>query len=212
MYTVCVHARACVCVLSVEFFIIVHKAVSFHTSRCYTAIVLDVLMWLIFYFSKSFMLSTAGFTCVSFVAGALAWWGPMFVYQGLKLQQGYENITQDEWVWSASVIHVVLLHLEFLKVLNATRSAEFPYARALNRSVVWLLRWVQCAIFMISFIWITSLHFTSHSQTSSNGRCEVFTKSFQSLTVLNYSSYSFPFSSSHLNHVQHFLMNTLSIV
>ena len=38
----CVCALACVRVLSVEFFIIVHKAVSFHTNRCYTAIVLDV--------------------------------------------------------------------------------------------------------------------------------------------------------------------------
>jgi len=41
---VCACSCACVRVLSVEFFIIVHKAVSFHTNRCYTAIVLDVLM------------------------------------------------------------------------------------------------------------------------------------------------------------------------
>lgn len=37
--------------------------------------------------SKSFLLSTAGFTCVAFVAGALALWAPLFmeyaiVYQG----------------------------------------------------------------------------------------------------------------------------------
>jgi len=136
------HTPKCVCacahahVLSVEFIIIVY-AVSFHTNRCYTSIVLDVWKWLIFYFSKSFMLSTAGFTCVSFVAGALAWWGPTFVFQGLQLQQGYENITLDEWVWSASAVHVVWLRLEFLKVLNVTCSAVFHYAKALNRFVVW---------------------------------------------------------------------------
>lgn len=32
------------------------------------------------------MLSTAGFTCVSFVAGALAWWGPDYIKKGIKLQ------------------------------------------------------------------------------------------------------------------------------
>ena len=32
------------------------------------------------------MLSTAGFTCVSFVTGALAFWGPTFIEYGLKLQ------------------------------------------------------------------------------------------------------------------------------
>ena len=39
---VCMRALACVHVLSVDFLIIVHKAVSFHTNRCYMAIVLDV--------------------------------------------------------------------------------------------------------------------------------------------------------------------------
>lgn len=38
------------------------------------------------YYSPSFLLSTLGFTCVAFVAGALAWWGPQFLYLGLKLQ------------------------------------------------------------------------------------------------------------------------------
>ncbi|XP_045477663.1 protein spinster isoform X4 [Harmonia axyridis] len=38
--------------------------------------------------NRSFMLSTAGFTCVAFVAGALAWWGPTFIEMGLNLQQG----------------------------------------------------------------------------------------------------------------------------
>lgn len=32
------------------------------------------------------MLSTAGFTCVAFVAGALAWWGPKFIEKGVALQ------------------------------------------------------------------------------------------------------------------------------
>ncbi|KAL1497452.1 hypothetical protein ABEB36_008423 [Hypothenemus hampei] len=39
---------------------------------------------------KSFVLSTAGFTCVAFVAGALSWWGPQFLEKGVALQ-GYKN-------------------------------------------------------------------------------------------------------------------------
>ena len=46
--------------------------------------------------NKSFVLSTAGFTCVAFVAGALAWWAPKFIYLGLKMQPGNENLIQNE--------------------------------------------------------------------------------------------------------------------
>ncbi|CAH0715602.1 unnamed protein product, partial [Brenthis ino] len=38
--------------------------------------------------NPSFMLSTLAFTCVAFVTGALAWWGPQFIYLGLNLQPG----------------------------------------------------------------------------------------------------------------------------
>lgn len=46
--------------------------------------------------NPSFMLSTGGFTCVAFVAGALAWWGPSYMYLGLKQQIGNEGITPNE--------------------------------------------------------------------------------------------------------------------
>lgn len=46
--------------------------------------------------NPSFMLSTGGFTCVAFVAGALAWWGPNYMYLGLKTQPGTENLTLNE--------------------------------------------------------------------------------------------------------------------
>lgn len=47
-------------------------------------------------FSPSFMLSTAGFTCVSFVAGALAWWAPTYLQLGFKLQPDEMNVDPDE--------------------------------------------------------------------------------------------------------------------
>ncbi|XP_026735034.1 protein spinster isoform X3 [Trichoplusia ni] len=42
--------------------------------------------------NPSFMLSTLAFTCVAFVTGALAWWGPQFIFLGLTMQPDV-NIT-----------------------------------------------------------------------------------------------------------------------
>lgn len=41
--------------------------------------------------NRSFMLSTCGFTCVTFATSALAWWGPEFMYYGLLLQSKVPN-------------------------------------------------------------------------------------------------------------------------
>ncbi|XP_017078786.1 protein spinster isoform X3 [Drosophila eugracilis] len=57
--------------------------------------------------NRSFMLSTAGFTCVAFVAGALAWWGPSFIYLGMKMQPGNEDINQDDVAFNFGVITMV---------------------------------------------------------------------------------------------------------
>merc|ERR1712110_519051 len=48
--------------------------------------------------NKSFVLSTVGFTCVTFTAGCLMWWGPEFAYLGAKAacgaKAGCERTTQ----------------------------------------------------------------------------------------------------------------------
>lgn len=54
--------------------------------------------------NKSFMLSTAGFTCVAFVTGALAWWGPNFLFLGFKLLPGYQNITKSSVTFTFGII------------------------------------------------------------------------------------------------------------
>ncbi|KAH8232784.1 hypothetical protein KR026_000252 [Drosophila bipectinata] len=54
--------------------------------------------------NRSFMLSTAGFTCVAFVAGALAWWGPSFIYLGMKMQPGNDDLVQDDVAFIFGVI------------------------------------------------------------------------------------------------------------
>lgn len=50
------------------------------------------------FFSRSFMLSTAGFTCVAFVAGALAWWAPTFLQLGFALHSNGRTVDPDEYV------------------------------------------------------------------------------------------------------------------
>ncbi|XP_076063225.1 lysolipid transporter protein spinster isoform X2 [Oratosquilla oratoria] len=45
--------------------------------------------------NRSFILSTLAFTCVTYVAGALAWWGPIFVERGVKIQE-HSNIKIDD--------------------------------------------------------------------------------------------------------------------
>uniref|UniRef100_A0A8W7PXX4 Major facilitator superfamily (MFS) profile domain-containing protein n=1 Tax=Anopheles coluzzii TaxID=1518534 RepID=A0A8W7PXX4_ANOCL len=54
--------------------------------------------------NRSFMLSTAGFTCVAFVTGALAWWGPKFIHLGLISQPGNEHVTLNEFLPRSKLI------------------------------------------------------------------------------------------------------------
>lgn len=56
--------------------------------------------------SRSFMLSTAGFTCVAFVAGALAWWAPTFLQLGFALHPNGHNVDPDECV---SILFLIYL-------------------------------------------------------------------------------------------------------
>lgn len=44
------------------------------------------------------MLSTAGFTCVAFVAGALAFWAPTFLQSAFKLHPSGTDVDPDEYV------------------------------------------------------------------------------------------------------------------
>ncbi|XP_022916325.1 protein spinster isoform X1 [Onthophagus taurus] len=57
--------------------------------------------------NKSFMLSTAGFTCVAFVAGALAWWGPNIIYLGIRLQPGMIDVKESDVAFTFGVISMI---------------------------------------------------------------------------------------------------------
>jgi len=67
----------------------------------------------------------------------------------------------------------------------------------------------SCALF--SSLHFTSLHFTSFSQIPT-GRCKGFTKSFPSVMVPSYSSYSFPFYSYFLQNFLYPFFPSLSVL
>ncbi|XP_031353210.1 protein spinster isoform X3 [Photinus pyralis] len=57
--------------------------------------------------NPSFMLSTLGFTCVAFIAGALAWWGPKFIYLGIKLQPGNEDVQLSDVSYKFGIVAMI---------------------------------------------------------------------------------------------------------
>ncbi|KAL3273737.1 hypothetical protein HHI36_015165 [Cryptolaemus montrouzieri] len=57
--------------------------------------------------NRSFMFSTAGFTCVAFVAGALSWWGPKFIQMGLELQNGGSEIDTNSVSLNFGIVSMV---------------------------------------------------------------------------------------------------------
>ncbi|XP_043282157.1 protein spinster isoform X2 [Venturia canescens] len=46
--------------------------------------------------NASFILSTIGFTCVAFVAGAMAWWGPKFLQLALSTQSNGQDVDLND--------------------------------------------------------------------------------------------------------------------
>ncbi|CAH1729504.1 unnamed protein product [Chironomus riparius] len=78
--------------------------------------------------NKSFMLSTAGFTCVAFVAGALAWFGPKFMHLGLKMQPGKENIQLNDvsFIFGAITMSAGILGVPLGSYLSTKLSKRYP--------------------------------------------------------------------------------------
>ncbi|EDV37673.2 uncharacterized protein Dana_GF11295, isoform C [Drosophila ananassae] len=78
--------------------------------------------------NRSFMLSTAGFTCVAFVAGALAWWGPSFIYLGMKMQPGNEDLVQDNISYMFGIVAMLagLIGVPLGSILAQRLRAPYP--------------------------------------------------------------------------------------
>ncbi|XP_072949166.1 protein spinster isoform X1 [Epargyreus clarus] len=79
--------------------------------------------------NPSFMLSTLAFTCVAFVTGALAWWGPRFIYLGLKLQPGVDaDESRVSLVFGGVTMAAGLLGVPLGSWLGAALVARWPRA------------------------------------------------------------------------------------
>lgn len=87
-----------------------------YTIYCFFKIIFNLILFLAICKNKSYMLSTAGFTCVAFVAGALSWWGPTFIHQGMVLQEGNEDITLKEYV-HIFLLFIIRLLIEWYNIM-----------------------------------------------------------------------------------------------
>lgn len=78
--------------------------------------------------NKSFMLSTAGFTCVAFVAGALSWWGPKFMHLGTQLQPGNENVSLSSVSFTFGALTMIsgVIGVPLGSVLSTMLVKRFP--------------------------------------------------------------------------------------
>ncbi|CAH1112178.1 unnamed protein product [Psylliodes chrysocephalus] len=81
--------------------------------------------------NRSFMYSTAGFSCVAFVAGALSWWGPSFIEKGIRLQTNGLIDTSDTtptFLFGAITMVAGLLGLVLGTYLSHVLIPKYPYA------------------------------------------------------------------------------------
>lgn len=78
--------------------------------------------------NKSFMLSTVGFTCVAFVAGALSWFGPKLMHLGLKMQPGNENIQLSEvsFIFGAIAMTSGIIGVPLGAILSTKLNKQYP--------------------------------------------------------------------------------------
>nr|XP_045618545.1 protein spinster-like isoform X2 [Procambarus clarkii] len=79
--------------------------------------------------NKSFILSTLAFTCVTFVAGALAWWGPLFTQLGVKIQD-HPSVNPDDvaFAFGAIAMSAGLIGVPLGSFAGQKLRVRLPYA------------------------------------------------------------------------------------
>lgn len=79
--------------------------------------------------NKSFILSTLAFTCVTFVAGALAWWGPLFTELGVKIQENpNSNVADVAFIFGAIAMTAGIVGVPLGSFSGQKLRAKFPFA------------------------------------------------------------------------------------
>lgn len=79
--------------------------------------------------NKSFICSTLAFTCVTFVAGALAWWGPLFTELGVKVQE-HPNSPADKvsFIFGAVAMMAGIVGVPLGSIAGQKLRIKIPYA------------------------------------------------------------------------------------
>jgi len=81
--------------------------------------------------NTSFILSTLGFTCVTFCTGALSWWGPIFIQRGLLTQPEEEramNPSSVPFVFGVVTMMSGVVGVPLGMVLSTKLKAKYPRA------------------------------------------------------------------------------------
>jgi len=81
--------------------------------------------------NTSFILSTLGFTCVTFCTGALSWWGPIFIQRGLETQPEDEramNPSSVPFVFGVVTMMSGVVGVPLGMVLSTKLKAKYPRA------------------------------------------------------------------------------------
>ena len=81
--------------------------------------------------NTSFILSTLGFTCVTFCTGALSWWGPIFIQRGLETQPEEEramNPSSVPFVFGVVTMMSGVVGVPLGMVLSTKLKAKYPRA------------------------------------------------------------------------------------
>merc|ERR1712038_681506 len=81
--------------------------------------------------NTSFILSTLGFTCVTFCTGALSWWGPIFIQRGLETQPEEEramNPTSVPFVFGVVTMMSGVVGVPLGMILSTKLKAKYPRA------------------------------------------------------------------------------------
>merc|ERR1719150_3657976 len=79
--------------------------------------------------NTSFILSTLGFTCVTFCTGALSWWGPIFIQRGLETQPEEEramNPTSVPFVFGVVTMMSGVVGVPLGMILSTKLKAKYP--------------------------------------------------------------------------------------
>ncbi|KAG5343972.1 SPIN protein, partial [Acromyrmex heyeri] len=82
--------------------------------------------------NSSFMLSTAGFTCVAFVTGALAWWAPTYLQLGFQLLPYGANVDPEEYVFFFKYLHIIVCLFYYIKIRSTAEAFQILIAHALG--------------------------------------------------------------------------------